>query len=326
MESLCCSNTASAEIEFYIVEDHITDANKKRLAEIAERYHRNIHFIRMPSQEEIYPGVLINLGRTYCRMALGEILPDSVDRVLSLDCDTLIMDSIESMYHVQFESGEYVAGVYDCVGAAIQNKVLRCPKDIKYCNAGVFLIDLKKWRELNTGKRFLDLVLKNTKEKRIMYFLEQDLMNLVFYGNLKLLPPQYNVLSSVYLFDYDDIIRMKRPVIYYSETEVNYAKAHPAIFHATTCFYIRKRMWVKDSDHPFAGLYKDFRDATQWAGELQIPDKRKLSKKIYAALWHCLPQKAAFSLAAFLINHVRPFYAWITTKASINTIAVQSST
>ena len=63
-----------------------------------------------------------------------------------------------------------------------QHKVLHGPKDLKYCNAGMYLIDLKKWRQQNVGQQLLNLVLGNADGKSIMYFLEQDLMNMAFYG------------------------------------------------------------------------------------------------------------------------------------------------
>lgn len=326
IESLCESNTDADSITVYVVEDHITENNKNRLLEITNRFNRQLVFIRMPKQEEVYPGVKANLGRTYARMALGEILPESVDRVLSLDSDTLVVDSIQEMYNTEFSEDEFVAGVYDCVGRAIQDKVLHGPKDMKYCNAGMYLIDLKKWRQHNVGQQLLDLVLKNADGKQIMYFLEQDLMNMAFYGHLKLLSPRYNMLTSIYLFDYADVVKMKKPVSYYTEEEVVSAKAKPAIFHATTCFYVKKRMWVEDSDHPYSGFYNDYRSRTAWKNDSRVKDSRTQSKKIYAQFWHCMPKKMAIWLASLTINYFRPFYAWATTKASITTIAEQSTT
>ena len=79
------------------MEDHISNLKKERLKSVVDKYHRKLVFIKMPSQEEVYPGVTVNLGRTYARMALGEILPKSVDRVLSLDSDTLVMDSLHEI-------------------------------------------------------------------------------------------------------------------------------------------------------------------------------------------------------------------------------------
>ena len=326
IQSLCEKNIQENEICIYIVEDHISDLNKERLKNITDKYNRKLIFIKMPSQEEVYPGVKINLGRTYARMALGEILPKTVHRVLSLDSDTLVMDSLHEMYNTEFEENEYVAGVYDCVGSAIQKKVLHVPDDLNYCNAGVFLIDMKKWRSENVGQKLLQSVIKNADGKHIMYFLEQDIMNLAFYGHLKVLNPRYNMITSVYYFEYEEVLRMKKPVIYYEKETIEKAKSNPAIFHATTCFYIGKRMWVENSDHPCAIYYQDFRSRTPWKNEPKVQDSRKRSKKIYARFWKMMPRKLAVYLASLTINYFRPFYAWYTTKAQITTIAEQSAT
>ena len=70
----------------YIVEDNISEQNNYRLLYILNRFHRNIFFIKMPSQNEVYPNVTINLGRTYERMALGEILEYSCVAELPFQC------------------------------------------------------------------------------------------------------------------------------------------------------------------------------------------------------------------------------------------------
>ena len=76
-----------------------------------------------------------------------------------------------------------------------------------------------------------------------MFFLEQDILNIVLDGHIKLLEPQYNMLTSIYIFGYDEIIKMKKPVEYYTKNQIIRAKKKPAIIHATTCFYVRKRMF-----------------------------------------------------------------------------------
>ena len=52
IQSLCECNTEEKNICIYIVEDQISDKNKQRLRSITDRYHRELVFIRMPSQEE----------------------------------------------------------------------------------------------------------------------------------------------------------------------------------------------------------------------------------------------------------------------------------
>lgn len=322
MLSLCKNNQTAETIHIYVVEDKISDTNKKRLQEIADQYNRNLIFLKMPSQEEAFPGVDMNLGRTYARMILGDILPMEVDRVLSCDSDTLFMDNIESMYHTALE-GCGIAGVYDCVGEAVQKKLLHSDSSMKYCNAGVYLIDLNMWRKENITSQLLDKALEFGGG---LYFLEQDLINIVFKGKIKLLHPRYNMLTSIYYFDYEEVIKMKRPMSYYEKTLIDEAKERPAILHATTCFYIKKRMWVENSDHPYAKFYQDFRIESPWRDEPQIKDGRKKRKQIYAQFWHCMPRSMAVLLAALTINYIRPIYAKLTTKFAISTIATQSST
>lgn len=134
------------------------------------------------------------------------------------------------------------------------------------------------------------------------------------------------MLTSIYLFEYEEIIKMKKPVTYYNKEEVSYGKEHPALVHATTCFYVRKRMWVENSDHPYRKFYQQYRENTGWKNEPQIKDARKPSKKIYGAFWHCMPRKMAVWLASIVINQIRPAYACFTAKANLPTIAKQSST
>ncbi len=70
----------------YIVENNISEHNKYRLLDILNRFRRNIFFIRMSSQNEVYPNVTINLGRTYARMVLGEILEYSCVAESPIQC------------------------------------------------------------------------------------------------------------------------------------------------------------------------------------------------------------------------------------------------
>jgi hypothetical protein len=117
---------------------------------------------------------------------------------------------------------------------------------------------------------------------------------------------------------------MKKPVEYYTKNQIIRAKKKPAIIHATTCFYVRKRMWIEKSDSPYAVLYAQYRKETEWNHMEFCKDTRGLKKKLYGGIWHIMPRKAAVCIAAFMINCVRPTYAKITVKMNLPTIAKQS--
>lgn len=324
--SLCENNKNADNIHIFVVEDHISDENKEKIRSITNRYGRELSFIRMPSQEEIYPKATMNLGRTYARMAIGELLPANVDRVLSLDSDTLILDSLQEMYNTPFAENEFVAGVYDCMDRASQKRLPKTDEEIQYCNAGVFLIDLKKWRMEHLGEKFPKMVEQYANSDNVLFFLEQDLMNMLFAGHLKLLHPKYDMLTSFTHFDYDELIKLKKPISFYTKEEFEQAKQKTAIVHATVCFCIRKRMWVQNSDHPYAQTYQKYRSMTPWNSEPQIRDNRTMPRKLYTAFWNMLPRSWSIKLASFVIQNIRPQVAKITAKASIAVMAVHSST
>lgn len=325
IESLCENNMDVPSIDFFVVEDQVSETNKNRLRAITDKYDRKIHFIAMPSQQEMFPGIQVNLGRTYARMALTKILPNNIDRVLSLDSDTLICDSIEEMYKTDFE-GNSLCGVYDCLGRAMQQKVLKKGSSLKYCNAGMYLINLKKWRDIQVDKLFMDIVNKSVNGEIVLYFLEQDIINLLFENDIKLLHPRYNMLTSIYLFSYKELMKLKKPLAYYNEKDVDEARSKPAILHATTCFFVRKRMWVENSDHPYHKRYLQFRNNTPYKECSQITDNRKWKKKVYGTFWHIMPRRLAVWLASWVIEIIRPYYALASKKFSFQTIANQSAT
>jgi lipopolysaccharide biosynthesis glycosyltransferase len=324
IESLFENNKDVAGIHCYIVESGITEENQRKLLETAKNHCRKITFIKKPDQHEVFPDITQNMGNAFARMAIGELLPQNVNRVLALDCDTLVLDSLKEMYESKFLENEYVAGVYDCIGAAYQKKVLKAPDDMKYCNAGVFLIDLQKWRELNVKEQLLQEYKRGIGAKP--FFLEQDLMNRIFYKHIKLLPLRYNIITSLNFFEYDEVIFMKHPICFYSEQEYYAAREKPAIIHAATCFYIQKRMWVSGSDHPHSKTYMEYRARTAWRSQPLIKDQRSLAKKIYAKFWHIIPRRAAITICSFLINYIRPLYVKISEKFSFDIVANRSTT
>jgi hypothetical protein len=128
----------------------------------------------------------------------------------------------------------------------------------------------------------------------------------------------------VCLFEHGEIMRMKRPSRYYGPDEIAAAKIRPAIVHATTCFYVRKRMWIAGSDSPYAAMYKSYRDKTPWSSERMMPDLRRAAKKARASLWHFMPRSFAVAIASFMINKLRPSYAKFVAKLKFDVIANQS--
>lgn len=114
------------------------------------------------------------------RVCFTEVLPDC-DKVIQMDADTIICDSLEPVWNTDVE-GKWFAAVQEYEG-------LYKPYRNKYYNAGVMLMNLKQMREDGITKTFLDEI--NTKKYR---FPEQDILNrfAVPEGKATDLPVRYN--------------------------------------------------------------------------------------------------------------------------------------
>lgn len=63
IQSLCENNKDADDINIYVVEDNISDENKKRLNNIVQHFSRKIFFIKKPEQKDLYPEVKYDLGQ-----------------------------------------------------------------------------------------------------------------------------------------------------------------------------------------------------------------------------------------------------------------------
>lgn len=96
---------------------------------------------------------------------MGTLLPDDVDRVLYLDCDTLCNGSLHDFYNLNF-GDNYAAGVIDCLSEAYYD-LFDMDKTSRYCNSGMLLFNIKKWREDNMET----IVANYVRSKKDMYSL-----------------------------------------------------------------------------------------------------------------------------------------------------------
>lgn len=155
--SLFDSNTREKKIDVYILSVGISDENRKKLDSIGDRYRRNIHYIEISDLKEKIP-FSVDTGRfdisTLGRLFIGEMLPETVKKILYLDCDTVVIRSLKNMWALDLEGN---------IAGAVQEPTIY--KEVKadiglgendpYYNAGVLLVDMEKWREEDTGRRMM---------------------------------------------------------------------------------------------------------------------------------------------------------------------------
>lgn len=125
----------------------------------------------------------------YNRLFCQYFLPESVDRILYLDVDVIVDKNLSELYNMDFEDNMYIAcrdlsGIKDN-----EQERLGLDKEYQYVNSGVLLINVRKLREkydINTLLSFIE----NNKSKLV--YPDQDILNLFFYKEIKLISNKYN--------------------------------------------------------------------------------------------------------------------------------------
>lgn len=110
------------------------------------------------------------------RVALAKVLPKNLNRVLSLDVDTIVDRDISELWDLPID---------DCYFAA-SHEWHKAQEGYLYCNVGVSLFNLKKMRDGKTDE--LIHVLNKIK----LEFVEQDALNMLCQGAIYDMPPEYN--------------------------------------------------------------------------------------------------------------------------------------
>ena len=306
MVSLFENNKGMDHIHVLYIEHGMKDENKQLLKGVADQYGRELEFMEMPNWSK---KLNINLrsskkgwlGFGYNRLFLTEYLPKDVDRVLYLDSDTVIEQPLDAFWN-QDLGDYYLAGVDDCLSSKYRNLV-GLSEDGTYINSGMLLINVKKWREENVCQQFVDMVVKNN---GFFIFNEQSTINSMFSGKIKVLSQNYNVNSLVYLYEYDELMRLRRPYNYsYSREDLLNAKEHPVITHFTGNFYVKRRPWIENSDHPRAKAFLKYRALSPWKNEPLQADTRSWKSKFWTELCHILPRPIMIGLVSFLYNDLR---------------------
>lgn len=164
---------------------------------------------------------------TYLRLALPALLPE-IDKILYLDADVLVRESLLSLWETPLE-GKALAAVKGAVNLAgkwewnSQRPYWHFLEGMKggYINAGVTLLNLDEVRKRKLDTRW------NALAREKFYYQDQDILNITCQGKIVYLPPKYNCLAYLSAEDYRQMVAED----IFTEAECVQAQEHPAILH-----------------------------------------------------------------------------------------------
>lgn len=129
----------------------------------------------------------------YYRIFVQKYVPETLDRILWLDADIVLNDSIQEFYHLDFE-GKLIAGCPDAGGHTEETRKrcsdqLKLPKTHIYFNSGVLLFNLRQIRETISLQEIMQTLLAY---QDVLVFPDQDILNLLYTGRVKMVEYRFN--------------------------------------------------------------------------------------------------------------------------------------
>ena len=303
MISLFENNKECEDINVYLLGDHISKESQNSLESIALEYQRHFTLIDVP---DLNIPEKLSSNRwpksAFTRMFAGELMPAGVTKAIYLDCDTIISGNIQGM-EAYIKDDMAVSGVKDCVSRPYKAKI-GIGKGGSYINAGVLAMNLTELRKLNIRQMIAEFVEKY--ESAISY-ADQDILNGIFKGKFGILPPQYDLMTLVNVYSYNELKLLRHPDHYYLKEEIEDCKNNPRIIHYTTCM-LNIRPWCEGSDHSYAWMFDKYQAISPWAKRPKTKanfsaNEYKIIRKILM-----LPKPLAYSLLGLIHAYLRPYY------------------
>ena len=301
--SLFRSNLEFETINIYVIDDNISGVYKDKLQKLANRFGHTIKFIPRPN----IPSKVVVKGKlnisTFYRLAVCSLLPEEIKKVLYLDCDVIVQESLIKLWNEDIDD-VYIAGVQDTTGKEARTSVELNIED-DYVNAGVLLVNIDKLRKDGMESLFFEY-LKEKKYK--VEFNDQGIINHCCKGRIKLIHPKYNFMYPYDRYNRKQLLKIVQKPKFYSESIIEEAKNNPIIIHFAG--YAFTRPWYEDSKGRFVNK---FIKLAEESGFEFTPQKQPISFKYkIRRLVYKLPN----CLAIMFNNLIDVFYGFFQKAMS----------
>jgi lipopolysaccharide biosynthesis glycosyltransferase len=251
LKSLSAANP-DENISVYFLHGAIDSDERAKLAAYLGGFHSSVSLIQLDQE---LPGGFPVFGHfsvaTYFRLLLPAALPRALGRVIYPDSDMIVVDSLRERWETQL--GNYCIGAIAEHNHAFNRKRLCLSGKSLVFNAGVMLINLDGWREMNIFTSGLDFV-RNHPE-RIKYW-NQDVLNSLLEGSWLQLNWRWNALPHLWLNpEYADPAAP-------DGRQAKAPRGRPAVIHFAGSGVAKP--WNHRCTHPWRQHYREFKQSTPW--------------------------------------------------------------
>ena len=263
--SVCENNKKAGTISFYILCLGVSREAKQKLCAHVRSYEtghcvRNVFFTELEEMSAYFDFDFDTSGWNpivLARLLMGRILPVNVHRVLYLDGDTIVRRSLHRLWKT--ELGDCVLGACMEPTCSLKRKEEMGLSGRPYCNAGVLLVDLDRFRTLGTGEEIIAYYRANNGR---LFANDQDAINGSQKERIRVLSPSYNYYNTYDIYRYR-LLKKNCDYPVPSRKEMERIRRNPCIVH----FLGEERPWRKGNTHRFRDEYLHYLSLSPWKGQ-----------------------------------------------------------
>lgn len=249
-------NNRDVEITTYILTGRLSEYNRDRLSRLSELYKTKIEIIILEDDNlrncPIWVGDHISTVGYY-RLSMAEVLPEDVKKVLYLDCDIIVVQSLRDLWNTDITNYAVAVAIDSGHFDEQRNKMVGISVAEHYFNSGVLLVNVDYWRKNHVLGQALRFINDNRDQLRSH---DQDVLNAVLKDQVLYLPINYNFqdfyLFSPYFNRYGE--QIKQQILQTRESEI-------AIYHLSMPV---KPLNCWHCAYPFDAIWKQYKKISLW--------------------------------------------------------------
>ncbi|KDN10321.1 glycosyltransferase family 8 protein [Gilliamella sp. Imp1-1] len=251
-------NTPSYNLSFHLFIDQVSEINLDKFKKLSSNnvsitlYYLNSNFIINPKTLVLHIATI----STCIRFIMPKLLETITDKLIYLDSDVICLQSLAKIAEYNIEN--YIAGVVSDT-KDMQQTISRMYHidSTRYFNAGVLLINTKKWCEENISEKALELI----NDGNIYKFADQDVLNILLEKKTLLLPIKFNTKIKISIDAHQEKnIRPYTVILHYISQNKPWFKVYQSeIFK----HYFQLSPW-KDEELPLSGDSSSIRNYAKY--------------------------------------------------------------
>lgn len=275
------ANNIDAKFCVNIFTDYISNRNRKLLTNVTRTFDAElkIHLI----DDEKVSGLNLKWSKyAWYRLFVTDYIAQSIDRILYLDCDTIVNANITGLFKLSLKD-KMLAAVPDIMDVDPHTfERLRYTPQKGYFCSGILMINCDYFRQKNLSKKIPEFARRHS---NILKFPDQDALNIFAKDAKIVLPLKYGVLSW---FNAESFIK-KYPLQVIDSLE------NPLIIHYAGC-----APWIIEHDsHIHSPIY------WKYANKIKTVKPKHAPKGIALIKLYLIMFLSHFHIPGFRYNRIK---------------------